>query len=117
MVGEPLSTQRGPGPLPKPGPYRNPARFTIDAIGRTLAASVEGINLGDHQLAWSQLTPSFPQRLGSDDAFVEDHRSSSITHVWPSEVHADGGSWFVDVAYTSVQDPSDGPDGEACTEW
>ena len=110
------------GPPPEPPDCAAPAPApdhadAIDAIGRTLAAYFEGINLGDHQLAWSQLTTSFQQRLGSYDAFVEDHQSSYITHVWPSEVHADGGSWFVDVAYTSLQDPSDGPEGEACTNW
>lgn len=89
-----------------------------EGISQTIGNYFEGINLQDYELAWSQLTAGFQERLESYEKFVEGHKTSYIIDVQPSEVSTEGPhTRIVEMTYTSRQDPSLGPEGESCTEW
>lgn len=112
-----------PRPIPAPDCGTATASPTdtppvIEDIGRTFANYFEGINLGEFQLAWRQLTPGFQRRLGGYERFVDGNKSSYIVDVAPHNVRQkDPRTWQVEVTHTSLQDPSEGPQGETCTHW
>lgn len=114
---------RQPGEHPSPdcaeiASQPDDRRQLTEDMAYTLADYFEGINLGDYQLAWRQLTPAFQQRLGGYADFVEGNETSYIVDVVPHHVsQANAGTWTVEVTFTSLQDAADGPDGEPCTRW
>jgi serine protease Do len=87
-----------------------------DAVAATLASYFEGINIGDYQWAFDQLSP---RRQG--DSSVDDFASGLVTsYDFGFEVlsvdETESGV-LVWLEFVSIQAPEFGPDGEACTNW
>ncbi len=76
-----------------------------------------GINRGDYRLAWDQLGPEV-QNSTTLDAFAA---NVSTTYDFDLSVEAytvvDDDTHRLWIRFTSLQDPTYGPDGESCTRW
>jgi hypothetical protein len=111
-----FAAQPEPQPSPDCGrvaPAPADSQPVAEAIAATLVNYYEGINWGDYELAWNQLTPAFQSRVGSLQSFAEGNRTSYIVDVRPGRMRqSDSGVWHLEVAFTSLQDPSDGFEGE-----
>lgn len=86
-------------------------------VEATLNAYFEGINSGDSERAWRQLSPDRQQQTTLDD-FAEAVRTSYDSGFVVQEASYADGRAYVWLEFTSTQDPALGPDpGETCTEW
>ncbi|MGH8827865.1 MAG: S1C family serine protease, partial [Jiangellaceae bacterium] len=113
---EPPTCERPLGPSEAAQPDL-PADGELEvAVATTLASYFAGINSGDYQLAFDQLSPplqgsmsmeSFAAGLVTSYDFAFDVRSVDET--------ADGA--LVWLEFVSLQAPEYGPDGESCTNW
>lgn len=87
-----------------------------EAAATTLASYFEGINTGDYQWAFDQLSP---RRQG--DMSVDEFAAGLVTSydfgfvVNSFEETAAGARVWLE--FVSIQAPEFGPDGEACTSW
>lgn len=87
-----------------------------DAVATTLAGYFDGINTGDYQWAFDQLSP---RRQG--DLSVDEFAAGLVTsYDFGFEVRSldetEAGA-LVWLEFVSIQAPEFGPDGEACTSW
>jgi hypothetical protein len=86
-------------------------------VESTLDAYFGGINSGDPQTAWMQLSPSWQQRSSLDE-FADAVRTTHDSDFVVQDASYTGGRADVWLEFTSTQDPELGPDpGEACTRW
>lgn len=96
---------------------RVPAEVTLrDAIAETFANYFGGINGGDYRRAYAELAPAFRATVdyasfadGVSTSFDFDFRVRSVTPT------LDGAEVWLE--FVSLQAPSQGPQGESCTEW
>lgn len=80
-------------------------------------AYFEGINNGDAQLAWMQLSSSSQQQTPLDE-FADAVRTTHDSGFVVQEASYTGGRAHVWLEFTSTQDPELGPNpGEGCTMW
>ena len=87
------------------------------AIAEAFATYANGINTGNYESAWGVLSPR-AQTLTPFDKFSQGEASSYIaTLTLDSIVPAGAGSDTVEVEFTSVQDPTLGGTGQACSNW
>jgi S1-C subfamily serine protease len=77
---------------------------------------VAGINSGDYESAY-QVLGNAAQRRVSFDAFSSGNVSSYIVQLSIDAVSTAPDHDTARVRFTSVQDPSLGPDGQACSDW
>jgi hypothetical protein len=88
-----------------------------NGVENAFNAYFEGINNGDAQLAWMQLSPGWQQQTNLDD-FAEAIRTSHDSDFVVHEASYTGGRADVWLEFTSTQDPELGPSpGEGCTIW
>jgi hypothetical protein len=88
-----------------------------DDVEQTFTTYFEGINSGDPQLAWLQLSASRQQQTTLDE-FADAVRTSHDSDVIVQDASYDGGRAYVWLEFTSTQDPALGPaPGEGCTRW
>jgi hypothetical protein len=88
-----------------------------NGVENAFNAYFEGINNGDAQLAWMQLSPGWQQQTNLDD-FAEAIRTSHDSDFVVQEASYTGGRADVWLEFTSTQDPELGPSpGEGCTIW
>jgi hypothetical protein len=86
-------------------------------VGAALATYFEAIDGGDYQTAYEQLAPS-QQALMSEAAFASSESSSYDFDVVVSAVsQVAAGTDVASVDFTSLQDPSEGPNGDSCDDW
>jgi serine protease Do len=112
-----------PASCPDPtGPQGDPVHVTAGsgdaaAVGAVLATYFEAIDGGDYQTAYEQLAPS-QQALMSEAAFASSESSSYDFDVVVSAVsQVAAGTDVASVDFTSLQDPSEGPNGDSCDDW
>lgn len=86
------------------------------AVALTLASYFEGINSGDYQWAFDQLSPRL-QGGSSVEAFAEGVATSYDFDFEVHSVQATDDGALVWLEFVSLQAPEYGPDGDACTEW
>jgi hypothetical protein len=104
------STSDGYVVLPYADPWAN-------GVENTFNAYFEGINSGDAQLGWMQLSSSRQQQTSLDE-FADAVRSSHDSDFVVQEASYAGGRAYVWLDFTSTQDPELGPNpGEGCTMW
>lgn len=93
-----------------------PAETLTDQVAATFSAYFDGINSGDYAMAYQQLSPRLATPDGLD-AFAEGVSTSYdfLFEVRDADIRPDRARVWLE--FTSLQDPSHGPDGEPCTQW
>jgi hypothetical protein len=91
----------------------HPDAQTLAAV---FAQWVGGVNSGDYQRAFNTYTPRLRDRIGFD-TFAEGNATSQILSPRLIDVSGNGAKRNVTIVFRSTQDPSLGPDGQACTDW
>lgn len=88
-----------------------------DGVEATFNAYFEGINSGDPQRAWMQLSPRRQEQTSLDE-FADAVRTSYDDDVVVQDAGYTAGRAHVWLEFTSTQDPALGPvPGEGCTRW
>jgi hypothetical protein len=88
-----------------------------DGVEATINAYIGGINSGDPQRAWMQLSPRQQERTPLDD-LADAVRTSYDDDFVVQDASYTGGRAQVWLEFTSTQDPALGPAlGEDCTRW
>jgi hypothetical protein len=88
-----------------------------DDVENTFNAYFEGINSGDPERAWMQLSSSRQQQTSLDE-FADAVRTSYDSEFVVQDASYTGGRAHVWLEFTSTQDPALGPaPGEDCTRW
>jgi S1-C subfamily serine protease len=87
-----------------------------EGVARTFAMYFNGINAGDYEAAWHQLSPRLQDRVPlarfSDGVSTSYDFAFDVRDATISNSRAD-----VWLQFVSVQDSEFGPDGEGCTVW
>lgn len=86
-------------------------------IALTLANYFTGINRGDYQLAWEQLSPAAQERNPYEEFAPETSTSYDFDFAIHAVVVVDFDTVTVHLTFTSIQAPGYGPEGEECTHW
>ncbi|WP_166345590.1 trypsin-like peptidase domain-containing protein [Phytoactinopolyspora limicola] len=86
------------------------------AVAQTLDRYFGGINSGDYQLAFDQLSPRLQGSMTAADfaAGVETSYDFGFEVHWIEETPQGAEIWL---EFTSIQAPGYGPEGESCTHW
>ena len=82
----------------------------------TFSTYANAINSGDYPTAYEHLSPATRGRIGFDD-FSNGNESSFIITFDIDTITTSGRNLQVRARFTSVQDSSMGPEGQACSEW
>jgi hypothetical protein len=114
LVSAPLCQDPvGPGVAP----VQPPTVTDGEAIANTLSAYFRAINARHFLTAWEQLTPAQQQRVTVEHLATQDATSFAFGFTVQSARYLDPNTVVVGLSFTSIQDPSKGPDGEGCTDW
>lgn len=107
----------GPETDPDPGIGGPAPGNEVASMANTLSMYFLAINTGDYAAAYAQLDPQTHPTASFEDfaagvstSFDFDFQLGQVTVVGPNLAD-------VPLSFTSIQDPSKGPDGEACTNW
>lgn len=87
------------------------------AIAATLTTYFIGINEGNYELAWSQLSPASQQRNPLSEFAAATSTSYDFNFQVRDAAQTAPDRARVWLTFTSIQGPGYGPDGETCTDW
>ncbi|MET4137237.1 S1C family serine protease [Pseudarthrobacter sp. PvP090] len=86
-------------------------------VARSLVFHGQSINLGAYDLAFAILSPEMQERMGG----LETWRAGLASSFWRTldiaDVTTSGAEVIAAVRLRTVQDPADGPAGQACSDW
>jgi hypothetical protein len=86
-------------------------------IASTLTAYFNAIDGGDYATAWAQFSPAERSRL-SERSMASGDATSYDFNVAIQAIRPHGpGTDLVDVSFTSLQSPTQGPNGDTCDNW
>lgn len=87
------------------------------AIAETLTTYFIGINEGNYELAWSQLSPASQRRNPLSEFAAATSTSYDFNFEVRDVAQTTSDRAQVWLTFTSIQGPGYGPDGETCTDW
>ncbi len=86
------------------------------ALADPLTIYFRGINQGRYDESLAVMSPSLLGQMTLAD-FTEGTRTSFDSEFRVTALRADAGGFVVSLEFKSLQDPSKGPDGQACNRW
>lgn len=112
----PPSCSRPQGPEAPEAPELEPSDELHAAVVATFDDYFTGINLGDYEPAYEQLSPRLQEGMSVDEFAGQLWTSYDFGfRVRAVGATSDGASVWLE--FTSLQAPEYGPDGESCTMW
>ena len=86
-------------------------------MSEALTTYFTAVDEGDYATAYAQLAPAEQATISENQFAAADATSYDYGIVIQTASPTTGGSYLVDVAFTSLQSSAEGPNGDQCDNW